>query len=112
MKSRMAWAVLKAESGNHTCPACATTFSMLAGEAGSAGLTAVVVRNSGTITPTGMPPSLALPTTTLLAHPDRDSCQESKSNMPLTQLEGVLDEEEEEEEEEEVVFVAVAAAGK
>lgn len=50
--------------------------------AGSAGVVASAVRVSVMMTPMGMPPSRARPTTTVLAHPARVSMKEPLSKNP------------------------------
>eukprot|EP00160_Parvularia_atlantis_P017284 Unigene5881_Nuclearia_a/m.17975 Unigene5881_Nuclearia_a/g.17975 ORF Unigene5881_Nuclearia_a/g.17975 Unigene5881_Nuclearia_a/m.17975 type:complete len:301 (+) Unigene5881_Nuclearia_a:796-1698(+) len=84
LKSLIACAVLNAESGNQTCPACCSTCCCDSALAGSAGITASIVRVSTAITPIGTPPSRARPVTTVLAHPPSVSTNESRSNRPLT----------------------------
>mmetsp|Transcript_30542 Transcript_30542/g.53706 ORF Transcript_30542/g.53706 Transcript_30542/m.53706 type:complete len:268 (-) Transcript_30542:1971-2774(-) len=82
LKSRMACAVLKAESGYQTWPACMRTFSRLSGSAGSAGTRFSMARVSTAITPMGMPPSVARPATTLLPQPPRYSVKLPASKKP------------------------------
>mmetsp|Transcript_91067 Transcript_91067/g.278769 ORF Transcript_91067/g.278769 Transcript_91067/m.278769 type:complete len:261 (+) Transcript_91067:860-1642(+) len=84
LKSRIAVAVLEALSGNQTCPACGSRTSMLAGFAGSAGTRRSTFRVSTAMTPMGMPPSFARPTTTLLPQPSRYSWKLPSSKKPLT----------------------------
>mmetsp|Transcript_14912 Transcript_14912/g.40017 ORF Transcript_14912/g.40017 Transcript_14912/m.40017 type:complete len:200 (+) Transcript_14912:878-1477(+) len=81
-RSLMVCAVLCAESGYHTCPACMLFTSFVSGEAGSAGTNFSTLRVSTETTPTGIPPSRARPHTTVLAHPARDSRHEPLSNSP------------------------------
>ena len=78
----MAWAVLRAESGNHTWPACGMVFSDESGMPGSAGMSSMTVSTSTAMTPHGTPPRRARPVTTVLAQPDCDSSHEPRSNMP------------------------------
>ena len=80
--SWIACAVLNAESGYHTPPACCTTTFSLCGIAGSAGVTLSTVRLSVAITPTGMPPSRARPVTTVRAQSARTSMKLPRSNSP------------------------------
>mmetsp|Transcript_11605 Transcript_11605/g.36759 ORF Transcript_11605/g.36759 Transcript_11605/m.36759 type:complete len:228 (-) Transcript_11605:630-1313(-) len=82
LKSERACAVLKAESGNHTCPACCNTISDEAGLAGSAGMRVSVMRVSTAITPTGWPPRRARPMTTDLPHCAWYSVNEPASKKP------------------------------
>mmetsp|Transcript_56351 Transcript_56351/g.154847 ORF Transcript_56351/g.154847 Transcript_56351/m.154847 type:complete len:256 (-) Transcript_56351:163-930(-) len=86
LKSAMAWAVLKAESGYQTCPACARTASRDAGLAGSAGMRCSTRRVSTAMTPIGMPPSLARPTTTDLPQSARYSVNEPWSKKPESKV--------------------------
>ena len=67
-KSAIACAVLWAESGYQTWPACGLIDSLESGFAGSAGTTASTVLVSTEITPKGMPPNFARPATTVLPH--------------------------------------------
>mmetsp|Transcript_128291 Transcript_128291/g.357090 ORF Transcript_128291/g.357090 Transcript_128291/m.357090 type:complete len:463 (-) Transcript_128291:740-2128(-) len=84
LKSRRAVAVLKALSGNHTCPACGSTTSRLCGFAGSAGTRRSTFRVSTAMTPMGMPPSFARPTTTLLPQPPKYSRKLPSSKNPVS----------------------------
>mmetsp|Transcript_26316 Transcript_26316/g.81279 ORF Transcript_26316/g.81279 Transcript_26316/m.81279 type:complete len:240 (-) Transcript_26316:5387-6106(-) len=81
-KSSSASAVLRALSGNQTWPACASTAAELSGSAGSAGSYLRTLRVSTMMTPAGMPPRVARPTTTVLAQSESDSTHEPASNMP------------------------------
>ena len=83
-KSTIACAVLYAEFGYHTCPASRMRCSVECGFAGSAGTTRSSVRVSTAITPNGMPPRRARPTTTDVAHPASVSWNESRSKRPGT----------------------------
>lgn len=71
-------------------PLCALTWgiraSRLLGLAGSAGIRCSTSRVSTAITPTGMPPNRARPTTTDLPHPAKYSWKLPLSKKPLTQL--------------------------
>src|SRR3569833_4667720 len=78
----MACAVLKAELGYQTPPASLVTCSIESGLAGSAGVMFSTLRVSTAMTPMGMPPSRARPTTTVRAQPPRDSTKESLSKRP------------------------------
>ena len=82
-KSAMACAVLWAESGYQTWPAWGLIDSLESGFAGSAGTTASTVLVSTEMTPKGMPPSLALPATTVLPQPASVSVNEPLSNKPV-----------------------------
>mmetsp|Transcript_29822 Transcript_29822/g.41222 ORF Transcript_29822/g.41222 Transcript_29822/m.41222 type:complete len:206 (-) Transcript_29822:5661-6278(-) len=82
LKSRMAVAVLNAESGNHTWPACGRTTSDELGLAGSAGTNCSTDRVSTATMPTGTPPRRARPTTTVFPHPASVSTKESLSKRP------------------------------
>jgi len=61
LKSSMACAVLKAESGYHTWPAWGSNDSLDSGLAGSAGIRCSTRRVSTEMMPIGIPPSLARP---------------------------------------------------
>mmetsp|Transcript_14907 Transcript_14907/g.36608 ORF Transcript_14907/g.36608 Transcript_14907/m.36608 type:complete len:258 (+) Transcript_14907:1037-1810(+) len=63
--SLMACAVLKAESGNHTWPACISSVICAPSNAGSAGTVFSDVRVSTATAPMGSPPRRARPVTTL-----------------------------------------------
>mmetsp|Transcript_34950 Transcript_34950/g.103537 ORF Transcript_34950/g.103537 Transcript_34950/m.103537 type:complete len:535 (-) Transcript_34950:1290-2894(-) len=80
--SSIASAVLEAESGNHTCPACGMLSSDESGMPGSAGRWRIVVAVSTAITPTGCPPRRARPVTTVVAQPACDSSHEPRSKRP------------------------------
>mmetsp|Transcript_40106 Transcript_40106/g.95123 ORF Transcript_40106/g.95123 Transcript_40106/m.95123 type:complete len:289 (+) Transcript_40106:818-1684(+) len=82
LKSAIACAVLNAESGNHTWPACCSTVSRESGLAGSAGRMRSERRVSTAMTPIGMPPRRARPTTTDLPHPARYSLKVPLSKKP------------------------------
>mmetsp|Transcript_29803 Transcript_29803/g.65161 ORF Transcript_29803/g.65161 Transcript_29803/m.65161 type:complete len:205 (+) Transcript_29803:1280-1894(+) len=82
LKSRIACAVLYAESGNHTCPACMAVCGFDSRFAGSARIDFSTVRFSVMMTPTGMPPSRPRPTTTVLAQCGRYSTKEFASSRP------------------------------
>lgn len=82
LKSRIACAVLKAELGYQTPPASLEICSVESGLAGSAGVTFSTDRVSTAIIPMGIPPRRPRPTTTVFAHPLRDSWNESLSNKP------------------------------
>mmetsp|Transcript_32431 Transcript_32431/g.68213 ORF Transcript_32431/g.68213 Transcript_32431/m.68213 type:complete len:237 (+) Transcript_32431:1672-2382(+) len=86
LKSAIACAVLKAESGYQTCPACASTVSRELGLAGSAGMRCSTRRVSTAMTPMGTPPSLARPTTTDLPQSAKYSSKESSSKKPETHV--------------------------
>mmetsp|Transcript_15342 Transcript_15342/g.33136 ORF Transcript_15342/g.33136 Transcript_15342/m.33136 type:complete len:257 (+) Transcript_15342:678-1448(+) len=83
LKSLIAVAVLKALSGNHTCPACVFTTSAEVGVAGSAGATCSTERVSTAMMPQGYPPRRARPTTTVLPQPPSVSTKEPWSKSPL-----------------------------
>lgn len=82
LKSLIACAVLNAEFGYQTPPASDVTCSIESGFAGSAGVTLVTERVSTPMTPIGMPPRRARPTTTVLAQPPRVSSKEPRSKRP------------------------------
>ena len=82
LKSRIACAVLKALFGYHTPPASLVTCSIESGLAGSAGDTFSTERVSTAMTPMGMPPRRARPTTTVRAQPPRVSSNEFLSKRP------------------------------
>ena len=82
LKSWMACAVLYAESGNQTWPACIAVVGFDSRLAGSARIVFSTRRFSVTITPTGMPPSRPRPTTTVLAQPASVSTNEPASSRP------------------------------
>lgn len=82
LKSLIAWAVLNALSGYHTFPAFSSIRSIDFLSAGSAGIIFVVGLVSTTITPTGIPPKRARPTTTPLAQAAKVSVNELLSNRP------------------------------
>mmetsp|Transcript_33163 Transcript_33163/g.74911 ORF Transcript_33163/g.74911 Transcript_33163/m.74911 type:complete len:223 (+) Transcript_33163:758-1426(+) len=88
-KSWIAWAVLYALSGYHTCPAWGCRASREAGLAGSAGMRCSTSRVSTEMTPMGMPPRRARPTTTDLPQSGRYSVKEPLSKKPLTHPCGV-----------------------
>uniref|UniRef100_A0A8W7PP50 Uncharacterized protein n=1 Tax=Anopheles coluzzii TaxID=1518534 RepID=A0A8W7PP50_ANOCL len=88
-KSLIACAVLNDESGNHTWPACWNVFASESRLAGSAGMVTSTVRVSTAITPTGMPPSLARPVTTVWAHGSIISANVPRSKKPVSQSDGL-----------------------
>mmetsp|Transcript_92559 Transcript_92559/g.238984 ORF Transcript_92559/g.238984 Transcript_92559/m.238984 type:complete len:225 (-) Transcript_92559:4763-5437(-) len=90
LKSRMAVAVLKALSGNQTWPAWGSITSWLSGFAGSAGILLSALRVSTAMTPMGMPPSLARPTTTLRPQPSKYSWKVPSSKKPVSLPSGVV----------------------
>ena len=83
LKSRIACAVLNALLGYHTPPASLVICSMESGLAGSAGVTFSTERVSTPMTPTGIPPRRARPTTTVRAQPPSASSKEFLSKRPL-----------------------------
>lgn len=82
LKSLIACAVLKAELGYQTPPASLVICSAESGFAGSAGVMFSTDRVSTAMTPIGIPPRRARPTTTVFAHPPRVSTNESLSKRP------------------------------
>mmetsp|Transcript_13101 Transcript_13101/g.27698 ORF Transcript_13101/g.27698 Transcript_13101/m.27698 type:complete len:209 (+) Transcript_13101:1076-1702(+) len=85
-KSLIACAVLYAESGYQTWPACGRIISRDASFPGSAGMRCSTRRVSTAITPIGMPPRRARPTTTDLPQPARYSLKVLRSKKPETQV--------------------------
>mmetsp|Transcript_6101 Transcript_6101/g.24353 ORF Transcript_6101/g.24353 Transcript_6101/m.24353 type:complete len:267 (+) Transcript_6101:774-1574(+) len=78
--SSSACAVLAALSGYQTCPACSSSTSVAESDRpGSPGTTFVTAVTCVAMTPTGMPPSVARPTTTVCAQLSMSSTKEPSS---------------------------------
>mmetsp|Transcript_8566 Transcript_8566/g.34863 ORF Transcript_8566/g.34863 Transcript_8566/m.34863 type:complete len:267 (-) Transcript_8566:5720-6520(-) len=90
LRSFIICTVLHALSGNHTVPACCSTWRCDPSKPGSAGTTFSVSRVSTAMAPMGVPPRRARPHTTVLPQPMRHSVNEPRSKKSRTHVRGSL----------------------